>query len=170
MTESYAFGIFRLDPNSQDLRADGRRVKLTAKAFAILALLVERAPATVLRADFEAIVWPEGFIEPANLTQTIYMIRKTLAAYSTELLIETVNGRGYRLCVPARPSSLVETQTSALLERPPRPRGLLWRLASLTLLLGISLISNAPQPNHHEHVVTSALHPHARSYTAASHA
>jgi DNA-binding winged helix-turn-helix (wHTH) protein len=100
MPERYEFEGYLLDVREQRLTRDGVPIKLTAKSLAVLALLAERAPATVSRAEFEASIWPDGFIDPSNLTQTIYMVRKALG--ERELPIETVNGRGYRLATEVR--------------------------------------------------------------------
>jgi tetratricopeptide (TPR) repeat protein len=43
-------------------------------------------------------IWPEGFVHEGNLTQTIYLLRKSLAA-DPAVLIENVPRRGYRLQV-----------------------------------------------------------------------
>jgi DNA-binding winged helix-turn-helix (wHTH) protein len=102
MPDRYEFAGYQLDVREQRLTRDGVPIKLTAKSIAVLALLAERAPTTVTRAEFEATIWPEGFIDPANLTQTIYMVRKALGEH--ELPIETVNGRGYRLATDVRAS------------------------------------------------------------------
>jgi DNA-binding winged helix-turn-helix (wHTH) protein len=100
MESAYEFDGFRLEPQTNRLSYRGTELKLTAKACSVLTLLVERAPEVVSRAEFEAAVWPEGYIEPSNLTQTIYMLRKALGPVASVPPIETVNGRGYRLVAP----------------------------------------------------------------------
>jgi DNA-binding winged helix-turn-helix (wHTH) protein len=105
MALAYDFDGFRLDVHNRQLTYRGSRIRLTAKALAVLALLAERAPEVVSRAEFEAAVWPEGFIEPANLTQTIYMLRKALGRHTALPPIETVNGRGYRLASATAPGA-----------------------------------------------------------------
>ena len=102
MARAFEFDGFRLEPEARSLTHRGARIHVTAKAVAVLALLAERAPEIVTRADFEAAIWPEGYIEPANLTQTIYMLRKALATPTGPAPIETVTGRGYRLATPVR--------------------------------------------------------------------
>jgi DNA-binding winged helix-turn-helix (wHTH) protein len=118
MESAYEFDGFRLEPQTNSLSYRGTQLKLTAKACSVLTLLVERAPDVVSRAEFEAAVWPEGYIEPSNLTQTIYMLRKALGPVATVPPIETVNGRGYRLVAP-----IVRTATAlaapAILRRVP---------------------------------------------------
>src|SRR5579862_2206317 len=102
MARAFEFDGFRLEPEARSLTFRGARIHVTAKAVAVLALLAERAPDIVSRADFEAAIWPEGYIEPANLTQTIYMLRKALATPNGPAPIETVTGRGYRLATAVR--------------------------------------------------------------------
>lgn len=109
MSHVYAFGPFRLDPQNESLRRGSQQIHLTSKAFAVLRLLIERAGQLVTKAEILAAVWPDGFIEPANLTQTIYLLRKALDDHGGNV-IETVPGRGYR--VPAAVESV--PQTSAL--------------------------------------------------------
>jgi len=43
-------------------------------------------------------VWPRG-VDEANLTQTIYRLRRTLAARDKSVVLETVPRRGYRLTI-----------------------------------------------------------------------
>jgi DNA-binding winged helix-turn-helix (wHTH) protein/Tfp pilus assembly protein PilF len=91
----YEFGPFRLDSRSESLSRDGREIHLTAKPYMTLLLLVERAGSLVSKEEILAKIWPEGFVERANLTQTIYVLRKALGDAEGQL-IETVPGRGYR--------------------------------------------------------------------------
>ena len=46
-------------------------------------------------------VWPDAFVEEANLTQNIFALRKILGE-STSQYIETVPRRGYRFVAPVR--------------------------------------------------------------------
>jgi DNA-binding winged helix-turn-helix (wHTH) protein len=140
MALAYDFDGFRLDVPGRQLTYKGSRIKLTAKALAVLALLAERSPEVVSRAQFEAVVWPEGFIEPANLTQTIYMLRKALGRHAPLPPIETVNGRGYRLAAAVAPGNLA----SRTIEAPPPRARIAWpvitslaaALLALILLVG----------------------------------
>ena len=105
MIETYAFGDFRLDVAARDVSYRGTPIKLTAKCIAVLAELARRAPAVVSREEFETAVWPEGYIEASNLTQTIYMIRTTFARFEQTPIIETKTNRGYRLALPISEST-----------------------------------------------------------------
>ncbi|HLJ84758.1 MAG TPA: winged helix-turn-helix domain-containing protein, partial [Candidatus Eremiobacteraceae bacterium] len=110
----FEFGPFRLDSRSESLSCDGREIHLTAKGYATLLLLVERAGSLVSKDEILASVWPSGFVEPANLTQTIYVLRKSLGDADGRL-IETVPSRGYRFTPPVQssPSSNGATHASA---------------------------------------------------------
>jgi DNA-binding winged helix-turn-helix (wHTH) protein len=154
----YDFDGFRLVPNEARLTFRGAPVKLTAKAAAVLALLAERSPEVVSRAEFEAAVWPEGFIEPANLTQTIYMLRRALGRFASLVPIETVNGRGYRLCAAVhRKEAAPRFGVNRTLLRP----HLDWRIvASVAVLFALVALFGAAR-------IAYALHPPASSTTAA---
>jgi DNA-binding winged helix-turn-helix (wHTH) protein/tetratricopeptide (TPR) repeat protein len=95
LSQVYEFGQFRLDSRSESLSCDGREIHLTAKGYATLLLLVESAGSLVSKDEILAAVWPSGFVEPANLTQTIYVLRKALGDADGRI-IETVPSRGYR--------------------------------------------------------------------------
>src|SRR6185437_10171907 len=47
-------------------------------------------------------IWPEGFVEEANLAQNIYVLRKTFRSYGAADPIQTVPRYGYRLTAPVR--------------------------------------------------------------------
>ncbi len=175
MNQVYEFGPFCLDPRNELLACGARRIHLTAKAYATLLLLVERAGSLVTKDEILAKVWPSGFIEPSNLTQTIYMLRKALNGGGAQF-IETVPGRGYRftcavrlvnlngVSVPsaelpslARPSSRTRVATVA--------HRLAWVIAAV-LALGASV---SPQSlGHQRHDI--AVNPQAqRDYVLGRH-
>ncbi len=104
MGQVFDFGAFRLDSRSAALSRDGQEIHLTAKSYATLLLLVEHAGSLVSKDEILAKIWPEGFVEPANLTQTIYVLRKALGDAEGRL-IETVPSRGYRFTSSVRCSS-----------------------------------------------------------------
>jgi tetratricopeptide (TPR) repeat protein len=89
-------------------------------------------------------VWPDGFIEPANLTQTIYVLRKTLDDADAQI-IETVPGRGYRFAAPvqisAEPEQLI---VSSQKSRPLLLRFLWPTFAAVLALVMMALRSSAP--------------------------
>ena len=100
----FEFGQFRLDPqNRLLLRADGKAIPLTPKAFDALLFLVERSGQLVTKDQLMAAVWPDTFVSEANLTQTIFMLRKALGESASEQrYILTVPGSGYRFVTAAQ--------------------------------------------------------------------
>lgn len=100
---SYEFSSFRLDAAERVLFCDGALVPLAPKAFDLLLLLVERSGHLVEKAEIMDAVWPDTFVEEANLTQNIFTLRKVLGKRDGEqLFIETVSRRGYRFIAPVK--------------------------------------------------------------------
>ncbi len=93
----YEFGSFRLDPAERLLRRDGVPVQLTPKMFDILLFLVERSGQLAPKDELMRAVWPDTFVEDANLTVNISSLRKALGDTGNgHQYIETVQRRGYR--------------------------------------------------------------------------
>ncbi|HBE83265.1 MAG TPA: hypothetical protein DDW24_10850 [Blastocatellia bacterium] len=93
----YEFENFRLDADSLLLFRSGEPLPLTPKVVATLLALVERSGEIVSKDDLMKIVWPDTQVEEGNLTQNLYLLRKTLGASSDgPPFIETLRRRGYR--------------------------------------------------------------------------
>src|SRR5688572_1727794 len=92
----YEFEDFRLDAVRGVLFRDGSVVDITPKAVQILRLLVERKGEPVSKEEIFAEVWPDSFVEEANLSHHIFKLRKALGADGELKLIETLPKRGYR--------------------------------------------------------------------------
>jgi len=96
--ELYEFGPFRVDPEKETLLRAGEPVPLTPKTFQILLVLVRHSNEVVTKDDLMKTVWPDTFVEEANLSRNIFMLRKALGESPQEhRYIVTVPGRGYRL-------------------------------------------------------------------------
>jgi eukaryotic-like serine/threonine-protein kinase len=99
----YEFGPFRLDPAKRVLLRGDEPVSLTPKAFDTLLLLVQNRDRVMAKEELMNRIWPESFVEEANLSQTIFMLRKTLGETAPEQrYIATVRGSGYRFDEPVR--------------------------------------------------------------------
>jgi TolB-like protein/DNA-binding winged helix-turn-helix (wHTH) protein/Tfp pilus assembly protein PilF len=97
------FGPYRLEPLTRRLLRGGEPVSLTPKAFNILLALIERRDRVVDKAELMRIVWPDSFVEEANLSQTIFVLRRTLGERTNGTsFIETVPRRGYRFVADVR--------------------------------------------------------------------
>lgn len=75
---------------------DNEPVLLTQKAFQILHLLVKNAGQLVKKETLITEIWQDSFVEDSNITQQIYVLRKTLGNDKNgKPLIETLPKRGY---------------------------------------------------------------------------
>lgn len=98
LEELYQFGPFRIDPARETLLKEGVAVPLTPKTFQILLVLVRHGKEIVTKDDLMKTVWPDTFVEEANLSRNIFMLRKALGETAQDhRYIVTVPGRGYRL-------------------------------------------------------------------------
>lgn len=93
---SYRFGPFRLDKEQLLLSVGTQPLALGPKVVETLLGLVERPGELVTKNELLDRVWPDGFVEEANLAQNIYVIRKTLRTHWPQDVIETLPRRGYR--------------------------------------------------------------------------
>lgn len=93
----YEFGPFRIDVANRLLLRDGAPLPLTPKAVDTLLALIQSGGQVLRKDDLMKLVWPDTVVEEGNLTQNIYLLRKTLGAGANgQNYIETVPRRGYR--------------------------------------------------------------------------
>ncbi|HEY0762029.1 MAG TPA: tetratricopeptide repeat protein [Pyrinomonadaceae bacterium] len=93
----YEFGPFQLDPSNRVLTRAGEIISLTPKATDLLIALVSNAGQLVDKNRLLREIWPDTFVEEANLTQNIFTVRRALGDNRTEpKYVETVARRGYR--------------------------------------------------------------------------
>lgn len=93
----YEFEKFRLNVASLMLYKDGQPVALAPKVVETLVALVERSGEVVSKREIMNRLWADSFVEEGNLTQNIYLLRKTLGRGADGRdLIETFRRRGYR--------------------------------------------------------------------------
>ncbi|MBK7704508.1 MAG: PD40 domain-containing protein [Acidobacteria bacterium] len=99
--KTFTFGDFRLDVDEKLLWKCGETVSLPPKVFEVLSLLVENQGRIVSKNQIMDRVWAEAFVEESNLTQSVYMLRRTLGkGRDGENIIETVPRRGFRIAIP----------------------------------------------------------------------
>lgn len=96
-----AAGRFELQPQVRRLLRGGVPVKLGARAFDLLALLVAERERTLARDELLQRVWPGVVVEPNNLEVQVWALRR---AIGTEA-IATIPGRGYRFTLPVQAPS-----------------------------------------------------------------
>lgn len=134
----YGFGPFTLEKEQLLLCLGDRPLALGPKVVETLLALIERPGQVVTKNELLDRVWPEGFVEEANLAQNIYVIRKTLRAYWPQDVIETLPRRGYRFvahavvhAAPVPPVPVSAPQTAALSAMTGRPRRRFWAPAAI---------------------------------------
>src|SRR5690349_1571264 len=99
----YEFGPYQLDPGKRTLTRDGEGIPLTLKATEILIVLVKHAGQLVEKDELLKQVWPDTFVEEANLSQNVFTLRRALGDDRAEpKYIETVAKRGYRFLAGVR--------------------------------------------------------------------
>src|SRR5499426_727645 len=97
MEGEIGFGRHRFDPRSGRLWAGQREVRLTPRAAAVLAALVERASQLVTRSELFRCVWGDTVVGDAALTACIRELRGALDDdVRRPRFIETRHRRGYR--------------------------------------------------------------------------
>jgi DNA-binding winged helix-turn-helix (wHTH) protein/TolB-like protein len=93
----YEFGRFRFDPANHLLLIEDAPVSLTPKAFDILLVLVQNGSRLTTKEELMRKVWPDSFVEDANLTVNISALRKLLGETAEgQPYIDTVPKKGYR--------------------------------------------------------------------------
>jgi DNA-binding winged helix-turn-helix (wHTH) protein/tetratricopeptide (TPR) repeat protein len=98
----YEVGPFQLDVEQLLLMREGRPVALGPKVVETLLALVEHPGEVLAKGVLLDRIWPEGFVEEANLAQNIHVLRKTFRRHGSVDPIETVPRRGYRFTAPVR--------------------------------------------------------------------
>jgi eukaryotic-like serine/threonine-protein kinase len=91
----YEFGSFRLDTAKRLLTRDGEHLTLPPKTFDLLLLLVESRGRVFAKKELMAALWPDTFVEDANLSFQVSALRKALSGDGIEW-IETLPRYGYR--------------------------------------------------------------------------
>jgi DNA-binding winged helix-turn-helix (wHTH) protein/tetratricopeptide (TPR) repeat protein len=108
--KAYGFGTFVLDPVRRTLNQGSTPVTLSATVFDTLLYLVEHPGRVVSKDELLDSVWPRKVVEEANVSQTIYTLRKALtAAGAAEQIIATAPGQGYRFVLPVRPLDIKDS-------------------------------------------------------------
>ena len=117
----YEFGHFRLDAGERRLLREGKPVPLPPKAFDLLLVLVKHHGHRMGKDELLKSVWPDMFVDEANLPTNVSLIRKALGENGDgQRYIETVPKHGYRFVADVRKAS--EEQPKSDIERQPEPQ------------------------------------------------
>jgi predicted ATPase/DNA-binding winged helix-turn-helix (wHTH) protein len=133
---SLSFGPFLLNPTRRVLLRDGKPLRLGSRALDLLIALVGAGKDLISKDDLLKRVWPDTFIEEANLRVHIAALRKLLGDEGTgDQYIGTVAGRGY--CFVAPVVRLDEAAQKLVSVPPPAPAETARHLpASITRVIG----------------------------------
>ena len=94
------FGAFQADLERGELFQNGQRVKVQAKLFQALSVLLSRAGEIVTREEVRRQLWPEASLAnlDANVNTTMNKLRQVLGdSADSPAYIETIPRRGYSL-------------------------------------------------------------------------
>jgi DNA-binding winged helix-turn-helix (wHTH) protein len=109
------FGPFTLDLDTRQLRRGSTEVHLTPKALDLLTTLVLARPNALSKAQLQERVWPDAFVEEANLSNLIAEIREATDDKARDpVFIRTAHGFGYAFCGDARDASESSVSASGL--------------------------------------------------------
>src|SRR6266446_3835557 len=97
------FGLFEVDLRTNELRKQGRKIKLQEQQFRILTVLLEHSGEVVTRDDLRKKLWSEDtFVDfDHSLNTAIMRLREALGESSeSPVYIETLPRIGYRFIAP----------------------------------------------------------------------
>ena len=106
------FRSFVLHTDRRQLLRDGVDIHLTPKAFQLLALLIDRAPSVVTKAEIHEHLWPATFVADTTLVGLIKELRRAMGGDQDAPLIRTVPRVGYAFAEAVdtgRPLEPIET-------------------------------------------------------------
>lgn len=90
------FGEFVFDPEERVLRKGGTVVRLQPKAFRLLDVLIANRPKALSKAELYDALWPDTFVEEANLKNLVAELRAALGEDSRNpRFIKTASRYGY---------------------------------------------------------------------------
>ena len=145
MKRLFEFGPFRVDPEKELLLRGAETVPLTPKTFQILLVLIRHSKEVVTKDDLLKTVWPDTFVEEANLSRNIFLLRKALGETPQDhQYIVTVPGRGYRFAqdvklVPSAELNVVAASHTKLQVQVNESRPWGWIAAVFVLLVAMAV-------------------------------
>jgi Tol biopolymer transport system component/DNA-binding winged helix-turn-helix (wHTH) protein len=152
------FGPFEADLQTQELRKQGRRLRMPRQSFQILETLLERPGELVTREELRTALWPaDTFVDfEHGLNASVNRLREAIGdSADRPRLVETLPRRGYRFIGAITPSKSVtaleheapEQSAPAIVEgnraeaaRPAWFRIGAWVLAALACTLAVAII------------------------------
>jgi DNA-binding winged helix-turn-helix (wHTH) protein/Tol biopolymer transport system component len=100
---AYSFGPFDVDPQTEELKKQGVRLRLPRQSFQVLLMLLERPGRLVPRDELQQALWPsDTFVDfEKGLNAAVNRLRETLGDSAEDpRYVETLPRRGYRFIAP----------------------------------------------------------------------
>jgi predicted ATPase/DNA-binding winged helix-turn-helix (wHTH) protein len=119
----FTFRHFEVFSDKRELLANGKPVRIGAKAFELLLGLLEASGLIATRETLMARLWPKTHVSPNNLEVQVNFLRRALG--DDRDVVTTVPGRGYRLAADVqrvwldRTAAVLPQPLSALIGRRP---------------------------------------------------
>jgi len=110
----YDGGEIVVDRDARQLRLHGQPVHVSAKAFDLLCLLIEKRPRALSKQEIHDQLWPDTFVGEASLPVLIREIRTALGT-GNRRAIRTVHRFGYAFDAPMRETSTEPRSAPSLL-------------------------------------------------------
>ena len=97
------FGAFIVDDESRQLMRDGVPVRLSTRAFDLLALLIRERPRALKKEDLHSTLWPDTFVSDASLAMLVAEVRSALGETARQpRCLRTLHRHGYAFQADAR--------------------------------------------------------------------
>ena len=147
----YKFGDFAIDVDQRVLFRGGELVLLTPKVFDTLLILVESSGRIVEKEELKRRLWPDTFVDEANIAFNIQQVRKCLKDDARNpRYVGTVARRGYRFLADVEivsnnqtPNAGEDSPTAlaSVATKGGRKRIMIFAVATLVVLIGAGLIA-----------------------------
>lgn len=96
-----AFGPFRFNTATREVRRDGGLVHLSPKAFDLLSLLLQCSPNALSKSDIHRALWPDSFVSDGAVAVLVAEIRRALGDSAKHSpYVRTVSRFGYAFAGP----------------------------------------------------------------------
>jgi DNA-binding winged helix-turn-helix (wHTH) protein/TolB-like protein/Tfp pilus assembly protein PilF len=148
---SMKVGDWMVEPDLNQLSAQGKAVKIEPKSMAVLVCLANHAGRVVSRETLLEEVWPGVVVGDDSLTQVVIKLRRALGDDPDRpAYIQTVMKRGYRLLAPVAQPAVAASVPN------PRAGRIHWKAGALAFAVfvasgiwwAVDQRSTRPSPNH----------------------
>ena len=109
------FGPYEVCFAERKVRKQEQTIRLTPKVFDTLSILLQNRERVMSKHELLEAVWPDRFVDEANLTQNISVLRKALGETdSATKYIGTFPGKGYRFIAEVEEPVMVLTDRAVI--------------------------------------------------------